>query len=102
MKELYSDKFIFSEDGLGEQEPEIGLCSLGAVNIANVKNDDHYAKAAYYTLKMVNKCIHYNDYVFPHLGLTAKARMNAGIGMVGLAHYMAKNKKLYSSQEGRD
>lgn len=102
MLELYSEKFIFSEDGLGEQEPEIGLCSLAAVNVANVKNDDHYAKAAYYALKMINKCIHCNHYVFPHLGLTAKARMNAGIGIVGLAHYMAKNKKFYSSQEGRD
>lgn len=102
MKELYSDSFINSVDGLGEQEPEIGLCSLAAINVANIKNDAHYAKAAYYALKMIDKCIHLSDFAFPHLELTAKARMNAGIGIVGLAHYMAKNKKLYSSQEGKD
>lgn len=102
MQELYSDKFIHSEDGLGEQEPEIGLCSLAAINVANIKNDEHYAKACYYALKMINKCIYKNKYVFPHLELTAKARMNAGVGIVGLAHHMAKNKMFYSSQEGKN
>lgn len=102
VEELYSPVFLHSEDGLGKQEPEIGLCSLAAINVANIKNDAHYAKAAYYALKMIDKCIHMSDFAFPHLELTAKARMNAGVGIVGLAHYMAKNKKFYSSQEGKD
>ena len=101
MAQLYSDKFVFSEDGLGEQEPEIGLCSLAAINVANVRDDDHYAKATYYALKMVDKCIHLTNYPFPHLELTAKARMNAGIGMVGLAHLMAKECESYTTESGK-
>lgn len=102
VKDLYREKFLYSEDGLGQQEPEIGLCSLGAINVAKIKNDEHYAKAAYYTLKMIDKCIQISELPFPHLKLTAKARMNAGVGMVGVAHYMAKNKMFYSSQEGKN
>lgn len=102
MQELYSETFLYSEDGLGEQEPEIGLCSLAAINVANVKTDAQYAKAAYYALKMIDKCIELSEFAFPHLNLTAKARRNAGVGIVGLAHHMAKSKKLYSTQEGKD
>jgi hypothetical protein len=43
-----------------------------------------------------------SSYVFQNLKETAEARMNAGIGIVGLAHLMAKKGLSYSSQEGRD
>lgn len=85
-----------------EQQPEIGLCSLGAIVITNVKSDEEYADAMYYTLLMIDKCIHQAEYVLPHLGLTAKARMSAGVGIVGLAHYMAKKKLKYSSLDGKE
>ena len=51
--------------------------------------------------KMIDKVIHMGDYVFPHLEITAKSRMSAGVGIVGLAHYMAKNKLSYKSPEGK-
>lgn len=99
--QLYSTEFINSPDGLGEQEPEIGLCSLAAINVANVDSDAEYAEAAYYALKMIDKCIHITKYPFPHLELTAKARMNAGIGIVGLAYLMAKNQQSYMTRTGK-
>lgn len=101
MQELYSTKFIHSEDGLGEQEPEIGLCSLAAINVAKIRDDAHYAKATYYALKMIDKCIHLTEYPFPHLELTAKARLNAGVGIVGLAHLMAKESMSYQTRKGK-
>lgn len=94
MRDLYSTE----DHGKGE----IALCSLAAINVANVSSDEEYAEAAYYALKLKDKCIHMTDYALPHLGVTAKSRINVGVGIVGLAHHMAKNKKSYSTQEGKD
>lgn len=85
-----------------EQEPEVALCSLGAIVITNVKSDEEYELAMYYTLFMVDKCIHMSDYTLPHVGYTAKNRMAAAVGIMDLAHHMARKKLKYSSQAGKE
>jgi ribonucleoside-diphosphate reductase alpha chain len=94
MMDLYSTE----DHGRGE----IGLCSLGAINVANIEDDEDYAKVTRLTLEMIDICIDKNDWALPHLGVTAKARRNAGVGIVGLAYLMAKKGLKYSSQEGKD
>jgi len=83
-------------------EPEIALCSLGALNYDAIDEDDDeaYEEAMYLTLKMIDYCILNSDYVLPHVEVTAKARMNAGIGLMGVATHMARKKLRYDSQEG--
>ena len=94
MQDLYS-----SEDhGRGE----IGLCSLAATVISNIDSDEEYEDVMYYSLLMIDKCIHQSDYVFPHLALTAKSRLSAGVGIMGYAHYLAKKGLKYSSQEAKE
>lgn len=90
--ELYKDY----EEGKGE----ISLCNIAGVVPSNIKSDKQYAEVAYYALKMIDAGVHTSSYVFKSLEDTAKARMNAGVGIIGLAHYMAKNNKRYSTQEG--
>ncbi|HET8688246.1 MAG TPA: hypothetical protein VFM18_16560, partial [Methanosarcina sp.] len=85
-----------------ESHGEIATCNLAGIIPSNIESDEQYAEVAYYSLKMVDVGIHKATYVFPTLEHTAKARMNAGIGVVGLAHLMAKKNKKYSTQEGRD
>jgi ribonucleoside-diphosphate reductase alpha chain len=85
-----------------EGDGEIGLCSLGAVVVSNIESDEQYADAAYYALKMIDVCIHKSDYAFKSLAYTAKARLSAGVGMIGLAHLLAKENKKYDDQDGRD
>lgn len=94
MKDLYSTT--------NERVGEVAMCSLGALNVANIKNQEQYEDAAYYTLLMIDKCIHKADYPLPHVEVTAKSRLNAGVGIMGMAHYLAKNHLLYSSQDGKE
>lgn len=82
--------------------PEIGLCNIGGIVVSNIKNDEQYAKTAYWVLRLIRYGILNSEYVFKNLEQTAKARMSAGVGIVGLAHLMAKNKLSYSSQEGKN
>lgn len=90
---------LYSEEDHGKGE--VALCSLGGINIPNVDGDDQYYEVAYYTLLMIDKCIHMSEYELPHMGVTAKARLNAGVGIMGLAHSLAKAGVRYASQEGK-
>lgn len=95
VKELYKTKY---EEGDGE----IGLCSLAGIIVSNIESDEQYADVAYYALLMIDVCIHKSDYVFPNLKHTALSRLSAGVGILGLAHLMAKKGKRYDTQDGRD
>lgn len=93
MRDLYSTE----DHGRGE----IGMCTLGGAIVSNITSEEEYAKVAYYGLLMIDKCIHRAEYKLPHVGITAKARMNAGLGITGLAHYMAKKGQRYDTYFGK-
>lgn len=95
VSDLYKSEF---DDGDGE----IGLCSIAGIIVSNIENDEQYADAAYYALLMIDVCIHKSEYVFPNLEHTAKARLSAGVGILGLAHLMAKKNKKYTDIDGRN
>lgn len=81
---------------------EVALCSLAAICVDKITSEAEYEDVMYYALLMIDRCIHLSHYELPHIGYTAKNRLNAGVGIIGLAHYLAKNKLKYSSQEGKD
>lgn len=92
MMDLYSEE----DHGRGE----VSLCSLAGIVECNIKTDEEYESATYYSLKMIDYCIHNSDYPLPHIGFTAKNRLNAGIGLLGVATTMARNKLKYDTKEG--
>lgn len=83
-----------------KKEPEVAMCSLGAIVKPNV-SDDEYEDVMYYTLLMIDKCIHKSDYPLAHVGYTAKARMAAGVGIMSLAHHLAKLGLDYTGEAGK-
>ena len=83
-----------------QREPEIALCSLAAINVTEELTEEQYAEAMYYALKTIDYAILENDYILPHVGVTAKRRMNAGVGIMGLGTHMARRKLAYNSKEG--
>lgn len=106
---LQEDDVILNDDGTEtvvekvverSAAGEIALCNIGGIIVSNIKNDDEYYNSCYRVLKMVRFGILSSSYVFQNLKETAEARMNAGIGIVGLAHLMAKKGLSYSSQDG--
>lgn len=83
-----------------KKEPEVALCSLAATNVTEEMSDEEYSDVMYYAYKMIDYCILHNEYIMPHIGVTAKARMNAGVGMMGLATHMARKRLKFNSTEG--
>lgn len=82
---------------------EIATCNLAAVAVNNIDIDDGeaYFKACYLALKMIDKTIYLGQYPYPHLEFTTKQRMNAGVGIMGLATLMARRGLKYSTEEGK-
>lgn len=97
---IHGEHHTVKEIVSNKHEPEVSLCSLGGIVITNINNDDEYASAAYYNLKMIDKCIHKSHYELPHVGFTAKSRLNAGVGILGLAYHLARLNLKYDTQEG--
>lgn len=89
---------LYAEEG---ETGEVATCNLAGIVVSNIDNDEQYAEVAYYALLMIDKCIHLAHYELPHIGFTSKARMNAGVGILGLAHSMARAKQLYTTVEGK-
>lgn len=83
-----------------KKEPEVALCSLAAINYTEEMSDEVLRDVMYYAYKMIDYCILENEYIIPHMGVTAKARMNAGVGMMGLATHMARKRLKYSEKAG--
>lgn len=88
---------------------EVAVCSLAGINVGKIKGkvgtpewDEEYRESAFVALDMIYTAITESEYPLPHIEYTAKKRMSAGVGIVDLAHLMAKYKLNYDSQEGRD
>lgn len=94
MTDLYST----NEERVGE----VSLCGLAAINVSEEITDTEYEEAAYYSLLMIDKVIELNEYKLPHIEVTAKARRNAGVGLIGVATHMARKHLTYDTTEGRN
>lgn len=96
-KPYYDMRDLYLKD---HERGEISTCNLGGIPVSRIKNDAEYEQAAYNALDMIDQTIHLAEYPYPHLEYTARSRMNAGVGMLGVAEYMAKRGVYYSSQYG--
>ncbi|HMN21304.1 MAG TPA: ribonucleoside-diphosphate reductase subunit alpha [Ottowia sp.] len=81
--------------------PEVATCNLAGIVVSNVESEAQYAEVAYYALLMIDKCIHLAHYELPQVGVTSRQRLNAGVGILGLAHHMARNGQRYTTTEGK-
>lgn len=84
-----------------KKEPEVAMCSLAAICVHNIHSQEEYEDAAYYALKMIDKAINLSEHPLPHVAWSSRQRMSAGVGMTGVAYYMARKKLKYNTPEGR-
>lgn len=90
---------LYSEDG--DSVGETAICSLGAIVVPAIRSEAEYERVAYYTLKMIDKCIDMSWHPLPNIRVKAALRRSAGVGMIGVASNLAKAKVSYTSEEGR-
>lgn len=101
-EDLHEEVRNYFQNKVDNVQGEVATCALAGIAVGKIKTEAEYAEAAWVALDMVHTGIQESDYMLPFIGYTSKKRMSAGVGIVDLAHALAKNKLKYSSQEGRD
>ena len=81
-----------------DQEGEIALCILSAINLGTLKDFDELETLCDLSVRSLDEIIEHQQYPVKAAEVSTKARRSLGIGYIGLAHYLAKNKVLYSEK----
>ena len=76
-------------------EGEIALCILSAINVGVVK-DEELEEICDLAVRGLEELIDYQEYPVKAAEMSTLARRSLGIGYIGLAHYLAKNRVKYS------
>ena len=81
---------------IDDEEGEIALCILSAVNVGILKDLDELETICDLSVRALDQIIDYQGYPVKAAEISTKARRSLGIGYIGLAHYLAKNKVKYN------
>ena len=81
-----------------DEEGEIALCILSAINVGSIKVEE-LNELCDIAVRGLDELIEYQRYPVKAAEVSTKARRSLGIGYIGLAHYLAKNKVKYGDTE---
>ena len=81
-----------------DQDGEIALCILSAVNLGSLKDFDELETLCDLSVRSLDEIIEHQEYPVKAAEISTKARRSLGIGYIGLAHYLAKNKVMYNEK----
>lgn len=84
---------------LNDENGEIGICVLGAINLLEISSDSELEKTCDLLVRMLDNIIDYQTYFVPAAENFAKNKRSLGIGITNLAGLLAKNNLKYSDPE---
>ena len=86
-----------------DEEGEIALCILSAINVGQLTNDlKELPELCDLAVRSLDEVIDYQKYPVPAAKISTENRRSLGIGYIGLAHFLAKNKVKYNDPEAHD
>jgi len=86
-----------------DKNGEIALCILSAINVGQLTSDfKDLPELCDLAVRALDEVIDYQEYPVVAAKLSTENRRSLGIGFIGLAHFLAKNKVKYSDQEAHD
>ena len=81
---------------IDDEDGEIALCILSAINVGTLKSLDDLEELCELAVRALEEIIDYQRYPIKAAEISTKARRSLGIGYIGLAHFLAKQKVQYS------
>tara|TARA_B110000503_G_scaffold124562_1_gene191197 strand:- start:272 stop:2572 length:2301 start_codon:yes stop_codon:yes gene_type:complete len=84
---------------IDDEDGEIALCILSAINVGTIKDLNDLEELCELAVRALEEIIDYQRYPIRAAEISTKARRSLGIGYIGLAHYLAKNKAQYSDPQ---
>jgi len=86
-------------DHIDDAGGEIALCILSAINVGKITQLNQLEDLCDLSVRGLEELIDYQQYPVAAAERSTKARRSLGVGYIGLAHYIAKNKVKYNDPE---
>lgn len=83
-------------DNINDEEGEIALCTLSAVNLGKVDNVSDIEEPAELIVRALDALLDYQDYPVKAAENGSMRRRTLGVGVINYAYYLAKNGARYS------
>jgi ribonucleoside-diphosphate reductase alpha chain len=80
-------------------EGEIALCILSAINVGKINYEEEMEPLCDLIVRSLDELIDHQRYPVKAAEVSTKARRSLGVGYIGLAHYLAKNKVSYEDKK---
>ena len=84
---------------IDDPEGEIAVCILSAINLGMIRDKNDLEDLCDLSVRALEEIIDYQEYPVEAAKKSTLARRSLGIGYIGLAHYLAKNKVKYSDKQ---
>ena len=81
---------------------KIALCILSCINVGVIKSDKELDELCNLCVRFLDELIDHQEYPVKAAEVTTKASRSLGIGVIGLAHYLAKLGLKYEDKEACD
>ncbi len=75
---------------LNDENGRIALCILKALNVGKIKSDEELEELCDLCVRTLDELIDYQSYPVKAAEISAKQGRTLGVGVIGLAHYLAK------------
>lgn len=85
-----------------DEDGEIALCILSAINLGNIDPDklhEQMARRCELAVRALDEIVDLQGYPLPAAKKSTLRRRSLGIGYIGLAHFLAKNRVKYCSND---
>lgn len=87
---------------LEDESGEISLCILAGLNVGSIKNNKEMEECCELVVRALEELIDWQNYLVKAAEISTKARRSLGVGVMGLAHYLAKQGHFYHEQGAWD
>jgi ribonucleoside-diphosphate reductase alpha chain len=84
---------------IDDEEGEIALCILSAINVGVIKELDDLEELCDLAVRALEEIIDYQRYPIKAAEKSTKARRSLGVGYIGLAHFLARQKVKYDDPQ---
>tara|TARA_Y100000114_G_scaffold86080_1_gene79607 strand:- start:8325 stop:10613 length:2289 start_codon:yes stop_codon:yes gene_type:complete len=82
-----------------DEEGEIALCTLSAINWGNIKKPEDFKKPCELAVRGLDALLTYQDYPVKAAQKSTEKRRPLGIGIINLAYWLAKNNTSYQNPD---
>ena len=86
-------------DHIDDGKGEIALCILSAINVGKISKVEEMEELCDLVVRGLEELIDYQEYPVAAAKISTISRRSLGVGYIGLAHFLAKNKVKYDSPE---